>query len=58
MSISNRQFRRRIFEVFDSTQTMRMVSEHAADRETMAMYGPGPDGKEYKMGELVYTRRK
>lgn len=44
--------------VTGGTQTMRMVSEHAPDRETMAMYGPGPDGKEYKMGELVYTRRK
>jgi hypothetical protein len=40
------------------TQTMRMASEHAADREKMVMYGPGPDGKEYKMGELVYTRKK
>lgn len=39
-------------------QTMRMVSEHGPDSETMVMYGPGPDGKEFKMGELVYTRRK
>ena len=40
------------------TLTMRMVSEHGQDSETMVMYGPGPDGKEVKMGELVYTRRK
>lgn len=39
-------------------QTMRLVSEHGPDSETMVMYGPGPDGKEVKMGELVYTRRK
>lgn len=38
--------------------TTRMTSEHAADREVHAMYGPGPDGKEFKTMELVYTRRK
>jgi len=38
--------------------TSRMTSEHTADREVHTMYGPGPDGKELKMMELVYTRRK
>lgn len=41
-----------------ATSTMRMVSEHGPDRETMEMFGKGPDGSEMKMGELVYTRRK
>jgi hypothetical protein len=27
------------------------------DTEVFAMYGPGPDGKEYKMMEMTYTRR-
>ncbi len=38
--------------------TARMTSEHAADREVHAMYSAGPDGKEFKTMELVYTRRK
>jgi uncharacterized protein DUF1579 len=28
------------------------------DHHTMEMWGPGPDGKMYKMMEIVYTRRK
>lgn len=39
-------------------QTMRIVAEHGAERETTVLYGHGPDGKEAKLGELVYTRRK
>ena len=38
--------------------TGRMTSEHSANRETHAMYTAGPDGKEFKNMELVYTRRK
>ncbi len=38
--------------------TSRMTSEHSATREVHAMYGPGPDGKEFKMMELVYSRPK
>lgn len=38
--------------------TARTTSEHAADREVHAMYSAGPDGKEFKTMELVYTRRK
>jgi hypothetical protein len=38
--------------------TQRFVSEHTADREVHAIYAPGPDGKEWKMMELVYTRKK
>ncbi|HEX9164112.1 MAG TPA: DUF1579 domain-containing protein [Thermoanaerobaculia bacterium] len=29
-----------------------------ADHHTMAMYGPAPDGKMYKMMEIAYTRKK
>jgi len=29
----------------------------SADQEYFAMYGPGRDGKEVKMMEMVYTRR-
>jgi hypothetical protein len=36
----------------------RRTSTHEADRETHAMYGPGPDGKEFKMMEMTYTRRR
>jgi hypothetical protein len=36
----------------------RMTSTHEADREVHAMYGPGPDGKQFKMMELTYTRQK
>jgi hypothetical protein len=38
--------------------TSRMTSKHEADREVHEMYGPGPDGKEFKMMELTYTRQK
>jgi hypothetical protein len=52
---------------FDGTNTdpmtgeaapARMVSKHAPDREVHEMWGPGPDGQDFKMMELVYTRRK
>lgn len=39
-------------------KTGRGTSEHSADREVHAMYETGPDGKEYKSMELVYTRKK
>jgi hypothetical protein len=39
------------------TATARMVSKHETAREVHTMYGPGPDGKEFKMMELVYTRK-
>lgn len=29
-----------------------------ADHHTMEMWGPGPDGKSYKMMEIAYTRKK
>jgi len=29
-----------------------------ADQHTMEMWGPGPDGKNFKMMEIVYTRKK
>ena len=29
-----------------------------ADHQTMVMYGPGPDGKEQKMMEIKFTRKK
>lgn len=29
-----------------------------ADHHTMEMYGPGPDGKMFKMMEIAYTRKK
>jgi hypothetical protein len=38
--------------------TARWVSVEQADKETHSMYGPGPDGKEFKMMELVYTRKR
>jgi hypothetical protein len=28
------------------------------DHHTMEMWGPGPDGKNYKMMEITYTRKK
>jgi hypothetical protein len=39
-------------------KTTRMTSEHHADHEVHAMYDKGPDGKEWKAMELVYTRKK
>jgi hypothetical protein len=39
-------------------KTMRMTSEHGPDRETHVMYDKGADGKEMKVGEMVYTRKK
>lgn len=38
--------------------TGKLVSAHEADREVHAMYLKGPDGKEWKSMELIYTRRK
>ena len=37
---------------------VRMVSQHEPDREVHEMHGPGPDGKVFKMMELVYSRAK
>jgi hypothetical protein len=37
--------------------TSRWFSTHEADREVHEMYGPGPDGQEFKMMELVYARK-
>jgi len=36
----------------------RMTSRHEGDREVHEMFGPDPNGKEFKMMELVYTRRR
>ncbi len=36
----------------------RMTSRHEGDREVHEMYGPGPDGREFRMMELTYTRRR
>lgn len=37
----------------------RWVTEIAGpDKHTFTFYGPGPDGKEKKNGEIVYTRKK
>jgi hypothetical protein len=41
-----------------SKKWMRMTAELGADRELHVMYDKGPDGKEIKTGELVYTRKK
>ncbi len=38
--------------------TSRIVSKWTSpDEQTFAMFGPGPDGTEVKMMEMVYTRR-
>ena len=40
-------------------QTTRMTTRWTdASTEVFEMYGPGPDGKETKMMEITYTRRK
>ena len=45
--------------VSKKTITSRMVSHWSgADAETFEMFGPGPDGKEFKMMEITYTRQK
>lgn len=42
-----------------TTVTSRMVSQWKdANTETFEMFGPGPDGKEFKMMEITYTRAK
>ena len=38
--------------------TARMTSEHGPDREVHAMFVAGPDGRQFKSMELVYTRKK
>jgi hypothetical protein len=39
--------------------TARMTSRWTdANTEVFEMHGPGPDGKEMKMMEIVYTRRR
>jgi hypothetical protein len=38
--------------------TARMTSRWTdADTEVFEMYGPGPDGKEMKMMEIIYRRK-
>jgi len=37
---------------------IRMVSKHEPDREVHEMFDTGPDGKEFKSAEMVYTRKK
>ncbi len=45
--------------VSKKTITSRLVSHWSgADAETFEMFGPGPDGKEFKMMEITYTRQK
>ncbi|HLF55641.1 MAG TPA: DUF1579 family protein [Thermoanaerobaculia bacterium] len=36
----------------------RMVSQHEGNREIHEMWGPGPDGADFKMMELTYTRKE
>jgi hypothetical protein len=39
--------------------TARMTTEWTApDTEVFTMYTPGPDGKEFKMMEITYSKRK
>lgn len=37
-------------------KTREVIKIVSNDKHTMEMFGPGPDGKEYKMMEIVYTR--
>jgi hypothetical protein len=39
----------------DYKQIFKMIDDNT---QAMEMYGPGPDGKEYKMMEIKYTRKK
>ena len=39
----------------DFKETFSVVDDNT---QMMAMYGPGPDGKEYKMMEIKFTRKK
>lgn len=39
-------------------KTVRMVTKWNGDQETMEMWEPTPDGKEFKSFEIVYTRKK
>ncbi|MEZ0267463.1 MAG: DUF1579 family protein [Phycisphaerae bacterium] len=43
----------------DQKMKMKMVyTIQDKDKHTFTMYMPGPDGKEAKMMEIVYTRAK
>ena len=44
--------------VTGTLKSTRMTSDHGADKEVHAMYDKGPDGKEFKAMELVYSRKK
>ena len=39
----------------DIRETFRVIDN---DRQVMEMYGPGPDGKEIKTMQIIYTRKK
>ncbi len=39
-------------------KTTSQVTVADNDHHTMEMWGPGPDGKNYKMMEITYTRKK
>jgi hypothetical protein len=39
-------------------ETRQIVKVIDDNTQVMEMYGPGPDGKEYKMMEIRYTRKK
>ncbi len=41
----------------DTPQEMKLVINDA-DHHMMEMWGPGPDGKNFKMMEIAYTRKK
>jgi Protein of unknown function (DUF1579) len=40
------------------SQSKEKITVHSADHHTMEMWGPGPDGKDFKMMEIQYTRKK
>lgn len=42
----------------NSVSIREEIKYHSADHYTMAMYGPGMDGKEMKMMEAVYKKKK
>jgi hypothetical protein len=37
---------------------LRMTTSRSGDAETFNMFDKGPDGKEFKMMEIIYTKRK
>jgi hypothetical protein len=55
MNWKSRGFDAMTGKVQDYRSVMHMVS---ADQYHMEMYGPGPDGKEMKMMEITYNRKK